>query len=154
MSEKLDVIERLVEVAIGLCEPENADEKATEYTRNILRKKFAAVMVGDTTPPQARRDRMKRDIPLDQAIELVRAAQKLNCDTGEQLHAAMAKRIKEADRLRRTIDKLRAALKPFSNIALNGDDVQGGPDMISVPDLAITPDHVRSARAALRPPRS
>jgi len=37
----------------------------------------------------------RRDIPLQQAIELVRAAQKLNCDTAEQLHKAMSRRISD-----------------------------------------------------------
>ena len=42
----------------------------------------------------------RRDIPLDQAIALVRGAQKLNCDTADQLHAMIAKRCGENDRLR------------------------------------------------------
>jgi hypothetical protein len=39
-----DTIEDLINDAIGLCEPENADEKATEYTRQTLRRKFRAIM--------------------------------------------------------------------------------------------------------------
>ncbi len=39
---------------------------------------------------------MKRDIPLDQSVALVRACQKLNCDTAEELFAMVEKRCAEA----------------------------------------------------------
>lgn len=58
---------------------------------------------------------MKRDIPLDQAIALVRGAQKLNCDTADELHEAMARRVRENVELRaaatRARDLLRRLLK-------------------------------------------
>jgi hypothetical protein len=34
------LVERLVEEAIGTCEPENADDMASAYTRSVLSKKF------------------------------------------------------------------------------------------------------------------
>ena len=43
-SAKTARIEALVDAAIGLCEPENADEKATEYTRQTLRRKFREIL--------------------------------------------------------------------------------------------------------------
>jgi len=45
--------------------------------------------------------------------------------------------------------RLRKALKPFAEIALERDSDLTGDDRISGPDLAITPRHVREARAAL-----
>lgn len=50
------------------------------------------------------------------------------------------------------IELLRAALKPFAEIALLQDDDHraGLPDMIDMPDFAITPADVRRARDALR----
>lgn len=46
-------------------------------------------------------------------------------------------------------ERLTEALKPFANIALEHDCNHSGVDCISGPDLAITPRHVREARAAL-----
>lgn len=46
-------------------------------------------------------------------------------------------------------NNLRAALKPFSEIALARDWDKQAEDMIEGPDLTITPDQVRKARAAL-----
>ena len=46
---------------------------------------------------------MAKDIPLDQAVALVRACQKLNCDTADQLFAMVERRSAEAN------DRLRAA---------------------------------------------
>lgn len=37
-------IRRLVEAAISLCEPEDADEKATGYTRETLTKRFREIL--------------------------------------------------------------------------------------------------------------
>ncbi|MEW6645377.1 MAG: hypothetical protein AB1586_33110 [Pseudomonadota bacterium] len=37
-------IEQLVEAAISLCEPENADEKATAYTREVLTRRFREIL--------------------------------------------------------------------------------------------------------------
>lgn len=37
-----DLVERLVEDAISVCQPENGDERAKSYTRSVLAKKFAA----------------------------------------------------------------------------------------------------------------
>ena len=64
------------------------------------------------------------DIPLDRAVALVRACQKLNCDTADQLFAMVEKRCMENAMLRAAIDRaanmlpanaacgvLRAALK-------------------------------------------
>lgn len=45
--------------------------------------------------------------------------------------------------------KLKAALKPFANIALERDHDRKAGDMISGPDLSITPADVRRARAAM-----
>lgn len=39
-------VEALIEEAISTCEPENADEAATAYTRQTLRRKFLAVLEG------------------------------------------------------------------------------------------------------------
>ena len=39
---------------------------------------------------------MKKDIPLDQAVALVRACQKLNCDTADQLFAMVERRCTDA----------------------------------------------------------
>ena len=50
LSGKPSVIEQLVEAAISLCEPENADEKATEYTRTVLRRKFTKILRREPTP--------------------------------------------------------------------------------------------------------
>jgi len=85
---------------------------------------------------------MKKDIPLDQAVALVRACQKLNCDTAEQLFAMVERRCEDAK-------IARAALEPFANIALAQDGDKRAADMISGPDLAITPNQVRAARKAL-----
>lgn len=41
------------------------------------------------------------------------------------------------------------ALRPFAEIALVRDVEPDGVDAISAPDLAITPRHIRNARAAL-----
>lgn len=41
------------------------------------------------------------------------------------------------------------ALKPFADIALERDHDERAPDMISGPDLAITPAQVRAARKVL-----
>jgi hypothetical protein len=38
------LIEALIDEAIGTCEPENADERATAQTRQVLRRKFRAVL--------------------------------------------------------------------------------------------------------------
>jgi hypothetical protein len=59
--------------------------------------------------------KMKSDIPLDQAIALVRACQKLNCDTAEQLFAMVERRAAEAAKA----VELRAALAPFANWAMH-----------------------------------
>lgn len=48
------------------------------------------------------------------------------------------------------VDAVRAALEPFANISLARDTDPSAPDMIEGPDLAITPNDVRRARAALR----
>jgi len=45
--------------------------------------------------------------------------------------------------------KMREALRPFADIALEQDHDPEAADMISGPDLAITPAQVRTARAAL-----
>jgi hypothetical protein len=39
-----DRVEALVEAAISVCEPENADERATEHTRQVLRRKFRTIL--------------------------------------------------------------------------------------------------------------
>ncbi len=44
-----------------------------------------------------------KDIPLDQAVALVRACQKLNCDTAAQLFAMLERRCTEAKTLRETL---------------------------------------------------
>lgn len=44
---------------------------------------------------------------------------------------------------------LRRVLEPFANIALERDANKKAEDMISGPDLSITPDQVRAARRAL-----
>ena len=54
---------------------------------------------------------MKKDIPLDQAVALVRACQKLNCDTADELFAMVERRCTEAkdakdDALRLHKDKM------------------------------------------------
>lgn len=52
--------------------------------------------------------------------------------------------------LREEIKVLRAALEPFANISLLQDEPgRGTEDCIDAPDLSITPNHVRAARAAL-----
>lgn len=38
------LIEALVEAAIGTCEPENVDAAAQNYTRQVLRRKFRAIL--------------------------------------------------------------------------------------------------------------
>jgi hypothetical protein len=40
---------------------------------------------------------LKKDIPLDQAVGLVRACQKLNCDTADQLFSVVERRCREAN---------------------------------------------------------
>ena len=42
--KKERTLEKLVDAVIGVCEPENACEKATEYTRDTLRKRFIAIL--------------------------------------------------------------------------------------------------------------
>lgn len=44
MAKTRMIVEALVEAAISVCEPENADEKATEYTRQTLRRKFRVIL--------------------------------------------------------------------------------------------------------------
>ena len=39
-----DLIDRLVQEAISLCQPEDACKKSQAYTRKILRKRFKAVL--------------------------------------------------------------------------------------------------------------
>lgn len=58
-------------------------------------------------------------------------------------------RLETADFDLRTIVKLERALAPFARISLTHDTDPSGPDMIEGPDLAITPNEVRKARAAL-----
>lgn len=41
-----DLVQRLVEEAMGTCEPENADEEASAYSRKVLARKFAALLKG------------------------------------------------------------------------------------------------------------
>lgn len=50
----------------------------------------------------------------------------------------------------KAITALRLALEPFANIALEQDSNKRAQDMISGPDLSITPADVRKARAALQ----
>ena len=57
----------------------------------------------------------KLDIPLDQAIALVRACQKLNCDTADQLFAMVERRCAEAAKA----NEMREALAPFANWAMH-----------------------------------
>jgi hypothetical protein len=40
----IQTVEALVDAAVSTCEPENADEKATEYTRKVLRRKFHEIL--------------------------------------------------------------------------------------------------------------
>jgi len=42
--KKERTIEKLLDAVISVCEPENADERATAYTRQTLRKKFIAIL--------------------------------------------------------------------------------------------------------------
>lgn len=58
------------------------------------------------------------DIPLDRAVALVRACQKLNCDTAEQLFAMVERRCTEARVLRDTLTALRDVVKKSG--AMNG----------------------------------
>lgn len=51
------------------------------------------------------------DIPLDQAIALVRACQKLNCDTASQLFAMVERRCTETRNLREALMALKAAVE-------------------------------------------
>jgi hypothetical protein len=37
-------LSQLVDAALSVCEPENIDETATNYTRSVLRKRFAAIL--------------------------------------------------------------------------------------------------------------
>lgn len=53
----------------------------------------------------------KLDIPLDQAVKLVRACQKLNCDTAEQLFAMVERRCTDEKRLRDALIAMRNAVK-------------------------------------------
>jgi hypothetical protein len=85
----------------------------------------------------------KIDIPLDQAIALVRACQKLNCDTAEQLFDMVNERCGE-------IKTLREALEPFADIPLARDTDRNAPNRIEAVDMAITPKQVRVARSAMR----
>ena len=85
---------------------------------------------------------LKKDIPLDQAVGLVRACQKLNCDTADQLFSMVERRCEDAK-------VARDALEPFARIALAQDGNKRAADMIDALDLAITPEQVRAARKAL-----
>lgn len=69
----------------------------------------------------------------------------------ERLQDAKRRALAIADERAKENDRLRAALKPFADIALlqDGDHRQGLPDMIDGPDLAITSSQVRAARDAL-----
>lgn len=51
--------------------------------------------------------------------------------------------------LERENQELREGLKPFAEIALVRDTDKSEPDMISGPDLVITPEHIRRARRVL-----
>lgn len=52
-------------------------------------------------------------------------------------------------RLENRIKKLEAALRPFASISLERDENPNALDMISGPDLAVTPGDVRRARNIL-----
>jgi hypothetical protein len=39
-----DIIERLIEETMSFCEPENADEAASSYSRDTLRKRFSKIL--------------------------------------------------------------------------------------------------------------
>jgi len=85
----------------------------------------------------------KIDIPLDQAIALVRACQKLNCDTAEDLFDMVNERCGH-------IKTLREALAPFADIPLARDIDRKVPNRIETVDMSITPKQVHAARVALR----
>lgn len=51
------------------------------------------------------------DIPLDRAVALVRACQKLNCDTAEQLLAMVERRVEERLKLRAALVDLKRAIQ-------------------------------------------
>lgn len=63
--------------------------------------------------------------------------------------AQYATTLEEVLALRSENAELRKALEPFSNITLAQDGDKRALDMISGPDLAITPANVRTARKAL-----
>lgn len=46
------VLMHLVDEALGTCEPECVDEKATEHTRDVLRRKFARVLYPTNSWPK------------------------------------------------------------------------------------------------------
>jgi hypothetical protein len=53
----------------------------------------------------------KKDIPLDQAVALVRACQKLNCDTADQLFAMVERRCSESAALHSALKALKEAVE-------------------------------------------
>lgn len=70
---KSDIIRRLVDEVISVCEPENADEKATAYTRQTLTEKFNAILPALPTPqpdPVAAEREACAKVLDDRAIEL------------------------------------------------------------------------------------
>jgi hypothetical protein len=50
-----EIVRRLVEATMSFCEPENADEAASEYSCQYLSKKFSEIL--DSEPPVAWRCR-------------------------------------------------------------------------------------------------
>ena len=41
---RLQIVEALIDEALGTCEPEEADKKAQVYTRDVVRRKFRAIL--------------------------------------------------------------------------------------------------------------
>lgn len=67
---------------------------------------------------------------------------------GDNAFMRMAAELEVSD-LRRRVQTLSKALEPFANIALEQDGNKRAEDMISCPDLSITPADIRRARKAM-----
>ena len=59
------------------------------------------------------------DIPLDRAVALVRACQKLNCDTAEQLFTMVERRCAEARALRDALEMIAGRRQCLDNLMSN-----------------------------------